>query len=150
MDGDKKYRVYNRCKYDIGINLLSGQQANITAGNFLVLTVNDILHVEGTSKRKLFSAKMLVPVDDTNKEVSLDDLGGYPDTYATPHLNDEEIEEKLSKSVKAMSAWLDTIEEPEELHAIFEVAKHMDLTASKLKVLQAKMPNKDMLESEEE
>ena len=149
MDGDKKYRVYNRCKYDIGVNLLSGQQANIVAGSFIVLTVNDILHIEDTSKRRIFSAKMLVPVDDNNKDVALEDLGGYPDVYAEPHLNDEEIREKLSKAAKSVSAWLDTINEPEELHAIFEVAKGMDLPASKLKVLQAKMPTKDMLEEDE-
>ena len=149
MDGDKKFRVYNRCKYDIGVNLLSGQQANISAGNFIRLSVDDILHIEGTSKRKIFSAKMLVAVDDNNNDIDLETLGGYPDSYATPHLNDDEIEDKLSKSVKAMSAWLNTIEEPEELHAIFEVAKRMDLTASKLKVLQAKMPTKDMLEEDE-
>ena len=149
MDGDKKFRVYNRCKYDIGVNLLSGVQANITAGNFIRLSVDDILHIEGTSKRKIFSAKMLVPVDDNGKDVDLETIGGYPDTYATPHLSDEEIEDKLSKSAKAISAWLDTIEEPEELHAVFEVAKHLDLPASKLKVLQAKLPTKDMLEDDE-
>lgn len=148
MDGDKKFRVYNRCKYDIGINLLSGQQANIVSGSFLVISVNDILHIEGTSKRKVFSSKMLVPVDDNNNDVSLEEIGGYPDAYAAPHLNDEEIVEKLKKSAKAIGEWLDTIEEPEELHAVFEVAKQLDLPASKLKVLQAKMPSKDMLEDD--
>jgi len=144
-----KYRVYNRCKYDIGVNLLSGQQANIAAGNFIMLSVNDILYIEGLSKRKVFSAKMLVPVDENNNDVALEDIGGYPDAYATPHLSDEEIIDKLGKSAKAIGAWLDTIEEPEELHAIYKVAKELDLPASKLKILQAKMPNKDMLEEDE-
>lgn len=144
-----KYRVYNRCKYDIGVNLLSGQQANIAAGNFIMLSVNDILYIEGLSKRKVFSAKMLVPVDENNNDVALEDIGGYPDAYATPHLSDEEIVDKLGKSAKAIGAWLDTIEEPEELHAIYKVAKELDLPASKLKILQAKMPNKDMLEEDE-
>lgn len=148
MDGDKKYRVYNRCKYDIGVNLLSGQQANIAAGNFIILTVNDILHIEGLSKRKIFSAKMLVPVDENNKDVALEDIGGYPDAYAQPHLNDKEITDNLNKSAKSVSAWLDSIEQPEELHAIYKVAKTMDLPASKLKILQAKMPTKDMLEED--
>ena len=150
MDGDKKFRVYNRCKYDIGVNLLSGQQANIAAGNFIILTINDILYIEGLSKRKVFSAKMLVPVDENNNDVALENLGGYPDAYATPHLSDEEIVDKLNKSVKTISTWLDSIEQPEELHAIFKVAKELDLPASKLKILQAKMPNKDLLEAEEE
>ena len=146
MDGDKKFRVFNRCKYDIGVNLMSGQQPNIKAGSFIMLSVNDILYIESTSKRKIFSAKMLVAVDENNNDVSLDELGGYPDEYTTPHLNDEEIVDRLSKSAKSISAWLQEVEEPEELHAIFEVAKTMDLPASKLKVIQAKMPTKDVLE----
>ena len=150
MDGEKKLKVFNRCKYDIGVNLMSGQQANIPAGSFIKITADDILFIESTSKRKIFSAKMLVPVDDNNKDVSLDDLGGFPDVYSTPHLNDDEIMEKLNKSAKAIGTWLDSIEQPEELHAIFEVAKEMDLPASKLKVIQAKMPTKNMLEDEEE
>lgn len=149
MDGDKKYRVYNRCKYDIGVNLISGQQTNIIAGTFIMLSINDILYIESTSKRKIFSAKMLVPVDENNNDVGLEDLGGFPDAYAAPHLNDEEIREKLNKSAKVIASWLDEIEEPEELHAIFEVAKEMDLPASKLRVIQAKMPSKDVLEADE-
>lgn len=149
MDGDKKLRVYNRCKYDIGVNLMSGQQANIIAGSFIKISVDDILYIESTSKRKVFSAKMLVAVDENDKDVSLDELGGFNDAYATPHLSDEEIIEKLNKSAKSISAWLQEIEEPEELHAIFEVAKSLDLQASKLKVIQQKMPTKDVLESDE-
>ena len=149
MDGDKKFRVYNRCKYDIGVNLMSGQQTNIIAGTFIMLTVNDILYIESTSKRKIFSAKMLVPVDENNKDLDLETLGGFSDPYSVPHLNDEEIREKLNKSAKAIDAWLKTIEEAEELHAIFKVAIGMDLPASKLKVIQAKMPNKDLLEEDE-
>ena len=149
MDGDKKLRVYNRCKYDIGVNLLSGQQANIAAGNFIRLSVDDILYIEGLSKRKIFSAKMLVPVDENNNELNLEQLGGYIDTFTTPHLSDDEIIDKLGKSAKTISTWLDTVEEPEELHAIYKVAKGLDLPASKLKILQAKMPTKDMLEDDE-
>ena len=150
MDGDKKFRVFNRCKYDIGVNLMSGQQPNIKAGSFVMLSVNDILYIESTSKRKIFSAKMLVAVDENGKDVELEELGGFPDPYSLPHLNDEEIVDKLSKSAKVIAAWLKDIEEPEELHAIFEVAKTLDLPASKLKVIQAKMPSKDVLEDDEE
>jgi len=150
MDGDKKFRVYNRCKYDIGVTLMSGQQPNIKAGSFIMLSVNDILFIEGNAQRKPFSAKMLVAVDDNNKDVDLEDLGGYKDEYTTPHLNDEEIIAELKKPIKAVEAWLKKIDSPEELHAIFVVAKSMDLPASKLKILQAKMPQKDMLEEDEE
>ena len=87
---------------------------------------------------------------DDNKEISLEALGGYPDEYTTPHLSDQEIVAELRKSAKSIEAWLKDIDSPEELHAIFDVSKTMDLTASKLKVLQAKMPNKDLLDKEDE
>lgn len=149
MDGDKKFRVYNRCKYDIGVTLMSGQQPNIKSGGFIMITVNDIMFIEGNAKRKPFSARMLVAADDSGKDVPFEDLGGYVDEYTTPHLSDDEIIKELNKSAKSITAWLNNIEEPEELHAIYVVAKSMDLNASKLKVIQAKMPQKDMLEDDE-
>lgn len=150
MDGEKRFRVYNKCKYDIGVTLMSGQQPNIRSGSFIMISVNDILYIEGNAKRKPFSAKMLVAVTDDNKEISLEALGGYVDEYSTPHLSDEEIIAELKKSAKSIETWLDKIDSPEELHAIFDVSKNLDLPASKLKILQKKMPNKDLLDNEEE
>lgn len=150
MDGEKRFRVYNRCKYDIGVTLTSGQQPNIKAGSFLPLTVNDILYIESVcSKRKFFSSKMLVAVSDDGKDLSLEDLGGYADEDSLPHMNDEEITSALKKPLKAFETWLNKIDDAEELHAVFMVAKTMDLPASKLKILKAKAPNKDWLGEDE-
>lgn len=150
MDGEKRFRVYNRCKYDIGITLTSGQQPNIKAGSFLPLTVNDILYIESIcQKRKFFSSKMLVIVSDDGKDLSLEDLGGYSDEDSLPHMNDEEITSALKKPLKAFEAWLNKIDDPEELHAVFVVARGMDLPASKLKILKSKAPNKDWLGEDE-
>lgn len=149
MDGEKRFRVYNRCKYDIGITLTSGQQPSIKAGSFLPLTVNDILYIESIcQKRKFFSSKMLVPVSDDGKDITLEDLGGYTDDYSMPHLNDDEIVSALKKAPKAMEAWLDSIDDPEEMHAIYMVAKKLDLPKSKLTILKAKAPNKDWLDED--
>lgn len=150
MDGEKRFRVYNRCKYDIGVTLTSGQQPNIKAGSFLPLTVNDILYIESLcSKRKFFSANMLVAVSDDGKDLSLEDLGGYSDEDSLPHMNDEEIISALKKPLKSFESWLNKIDDPEELHAVYVVAKGMDLPASKLKTLKAKAPNKDWLGEDE-
>lgn len=150
MDGEKRFRVYNRCKYDIGVTLTSGQQPNIKAGSFLPLTVNDILYIESVcSKRKFFSSKMLVAVSDDGKDLTLEDLGGYADENSLPHMNDEEIISALKKPLKAFEAWFNKIDDPEELHAVYMVAKEMDLPASKLKILKSKAPNKDWLGEDE-
>ena len=52
MDGMKMFRVYNRCNYDIGITLTSGQQPIIRVGSFLPMTVNDILYLESIARGK--------------------------------------------------------------------------------------------------
>lgn len=146
MDGEKRYRVFNRCKYDIGVYLINGQSLNIKAGNFQLLSVNDILFIDGMcSNSKFFSSKQLVAVDESGKELTLEELGGYPDDTVEQHLNDEEIIAELKKPVKALEAWLNNINTSEELHAVYLVAKDMDLASSKLKILKAKIPNKDWL-----
>ena len=146
MEGTKRVRVFNKTKYDIGITLMSGQKPNIKCDSFLAMTVDDILYIESIAQgRKPFSSGELVPVTDDGRELTLEELGGYTDVDTVQHFGDEEIEANLRKSAKQIEAWLSKIDDPIELHAINEVAKTMDLQQSKLKILQAKMPNRDLL-----
>lgn len=149
MDNEKRILVYNRCKYDIGVTYSSGQQGVVKAGSFLPMTAVDIMYIESICrKRRFFSSKMLVPVVD-GKDIPLEDIGVYSDQDSNVHMNDEEIIAGLKKPLKQFEAWLEKIEDPEELHAIYLVGKGMDLPASKLKILKAKAPNKDWLNEDE-
>ena len=89
---------------------------------------------------------MLVPVDDKGDDINLADLGVVTYEDDPVHMNDDEISAMLKKPVKQIETWLENIEDPAELHAIFLRAKEMDLSAAKLKVLKAKMPSKEFLE----
>ena len=150
MNGDTKFRVYNRCNYDIGVTLSSNQKPNIRKGSFLPLSVDDILYIESIARgRKPFSSKMLVAVGPDGKDLTLEDLGGYTDTYSEKHFSEEEISTNLKKPFKAVESWLNKIDDPIELHAIVEVARELDLPGSKLKLLKAKVPNADLLQTEE-
>lgn len=151
MDMTKMYRLYNRCVYDIGVTLPNGQSPNIKPGGFILVNAFDIMHIDSVCNRvKFISAKMLVPVDDEGHDLTLEQLGGYTDTSTPVHLSNNEISTMLKKSNKQIEAWLNDIDDPAELHAIFEAAKNMDLSSSKLRILNAKMPTKDWLGSEEE
>lgn len=142
----KMFRVYNRCGYDIGVTLTSGIQPVIRAGSFLPMTVNDILYLESIArgKKKPFSSKELVAVSDDGKDLTLEELGGYTDTYSEKHFSKEEISANLKKSAKQIEAWLEKIEDVIELNSILDVAKSMDLPTSKMKVIMGKLPEADV------
>lgn len=152
MNGEQRFRVFNKTNYVIGVTLLNGQSPRINPNSFLVFTVNDILYIESVATRKKpFSSGLLVAVNDEGVPLTLEQLGGYPDPSAEKHLTNDEIASMLKKPMKAFETWLENIEDPVELHAVYEQAKEADLPATKLKALKKKMPNKDWLgELEEE
>lgn len=148
LDGNVTVRVYNKCKHDIGVILLNGLGTNIKVGGFAIMTVNDVLYIESScTYDHFFTEHMLVATDFSGKEIALEEFGFvFSDSNPKVHLNDEEISAKLNQSLKKMSAWLEEIEEPSELHAIYLVAKQMNLTHDKIKALKGKMPDKDWLD----
>lgn len=145
MDGNKTFRVFNKCNFDVGITLMSGVQPIIRKGSFLSLTVNDILYLESIATvRKPFSSNMFEIRGDDDKIRTLEDIGGYTDTFSEKHYIKDEIISNLKKPVKQVEKWIEGITDPVELHGIFEVATEMDLPNSKMKVLREKAPNSDV------
>ena len=156
MDGNTQVRVLNKCKHDIGVTLMNGTMVNIPAGKFIAMSVNDVLFIENACRRrKVFSARMLAVLsnDSSNKELTLEDLGSYTDTYTEEnqrHFSEEEIEANLKKNYKAVEAWLKKVDNPVEIDEIIAVAKKIDLPQSKMKLLQARVPNRDLLNEDDE
>jgi hypothetical protein len=88
----QRYRVYNKCKFDIGITLENGQQIVVKAGSFQLMKTDDIIYVESICSHVPFFAKRwLVPYDSNGKEVSYDQLGVYITPDEHPHMSDQEI-----------------------------------------------------------
>jgi len=144
---EESYRVYNRCKHDIGVVQMNGLQSNIKAGSFKMMSAMDIQYIESIcNDTKFFASKMLVAVDKDGKDVDFEKIGIYVDEDTQVHMNDDEITALLRKSAKQIEAGLSNIDDPAELHAVYMVAKNMDLPASKLKILKAKIPAKEWLE----
>lgn len=146
---DIRYRVKNACRYDIGVKLANGASMLIAAGSFQLMTADDIAYVESIcAVNKFFAKRMLIPYDSQGNEVSLEEMGMFVGDDVTPHLDDAVIEAALKQSAKKIEAWLANINDPAELDAIVSVAKTMDLPASKLKIITAKMPNNDILDND--
>ena len=146
MVTERYYRVYNRCKHIIGVQLVNGRSLMIRPNSFQMLSAEDIAYIESVCRTvRYFSSKILVPTDNHGNEIPLEEFGIPVYEGDAVHMNDNEINAMLKKPVKQVEAWLNNIEDPAELHAIFLEAKKMDLSAAKLKLLTAKMPNKDFL-----
>lgn len=60
-------------------------------------------------------------------------------------LDEAEIRKQLGQSATKLRQWLDGIDEPYLLDAVFEIAMTMELSSSKLKALQEKMPDREFL-----
>ena len=146
MMTERYYRVWNRCKHNIGVQLLNNRSMTIRPGSFQLLSAEDILYIESICATvRYFASKMLVPTDEHGNEIDLATIGVPSFGDEAVHMNDEEITAMLKKPVKQFEAWLNNIEDPAELHAIYMNAKEMDLSSAKLKLLSAKMPSKDWL-----
>ena len=96
-------------------------------------------------KKKLFGSGMLEAVDANGKVLTFDQMHVVEDEEHKV-MSDEEISAALKKSLKSVTEWLEGIDDPVELHAIYTVAKTLDLPASKIKLLKSKMPGKDWLD----
>lgn len=147
LEGTARVKVFNKCKYNIGVNLLNNIQILIRPNSFQIMSIDDVLYIESTfPDKKFFSGRKLVAVDNTNKEVDLSEYG-----FSLPadeqHKQDDEIIAMLKNGPKKIEAWLANITDESELHNIYLVAKDQDLPASKLKVLAAKIQDKDWLDS---
>lgn len=143
---EQRYRVYNECKYDIGVRLVNGQEIVIRHNSFQMLTADDINYIESVcTEIKFFAKKMLVPKDEHGEVLDFQKLGMFVEEDPFPHLTDDEIAQKFKQPIKKIEEWLAGVEDPAELHGIAEVAKTLDLPASKLKVLNAKMPERDLV-----
>ena len=141
------YRVYNRCRHDIGVKFQDGRQYNIKPGKFVFMDKNDIAMVENSGKSdKSFAQGKLVATDDNDNPVDIKALFRIaPAEEKDKHHTDDEIKQKLSQTAKKFETWINEITDEVELYNIWMVAKDMDLPASKLKILKDKMPNREII-----
>lgn len=140
---NEKVKVINPQKFDVGVNLLSMPLGiNIKAKSFAMVTEEDVNYIASISN--VFTRGLLL-VEKEKTEI-LEAVGVNPETDIG-YMTDEEIKKKLSGTAKKLEEWLEEIEEEFILDRVYDVAMSMDLNLNKVKILQAKMPKKDFMNS---
>ena len=138
-----KIRVYNPRKYDIGLVLQSGMERVIHPGSFTPMARDDIEYAASMAPA-LFEGEKQLRLEDRALAVQL----GFVQNESEPVFDGEEIRKKLGMRNPQVKAWLESIQEGYLLDAICDVAATMDLPASKLQLLQERMPDREFLKAE--
>lgn len=133
-------RITNLRGYHIGIPTQSGREYNIPPHGYITLPYEDIEWAASIAP-SLFVGEKQLQVADRFFAI---DMGFIEDENAKS-VDDELIRKQLGQAIAKVEAWLVTISEPYLLDAIYRVSTTMNLSSSKLKVLQEKMPDRDFL-----
>ena len=137
----EKIKVYNKMKFNIGIKTPENQNGiNIRPGSFTVLDENDIEYLMSTCT--LLQLGWL-QVEEKHEPEVLEKLG-IEKAESAAFMTDEEIQKKLGGNIKAMEKWLNGINDPVELNRIADIAVEQNLSLGKIKLIQAKVPNRDL------
>ena len=139
----EKTRVYNQRKYDVGLLLQNGSARVIHSGSFTLLSRDDIEYLISIAPA-LFEGEKQLSIEDRALAVQL----GVIDSAQAEQMDAETIRKKLGLRAGQLKTWLDGIAEPYLLDAIYDVAMTMDLPASRLQLLQERMPDREFIRAE--
>ena len=139
-----KYRVNNPTKFPIGVRHYNGTECAIHPGSFTMMTIEEIEYLASIAP-KLFMGEKMLRLEDRELAVQL----GFIDSVDTPVLDEAEIRRRLKQNVSQVREWLNGIAEGYPIDTICDVAEKMDLPASKLQLLQERMPNREFLNVKE-
>ena len=138
----EKIRIYNKTKFNIGIKTPANMMGvNIRPGSFTVVEESDIDYLMSTCN---LLQKGLLQVEEKAKEDTLAKMGIDENEHAA-FMNDEDIKKKLGGSAKNLEKWIADVEDPIELNRIADMAKELNLSLSKLKIIQDKVPQRDLM-----
>ena len=136
-------KVYNDRKYPVGLILQNGLERVVHSAGYTLLSRDEIEFVASNAPR-LFEGERQLRLEDHETAAQM----GFIESAETPVMDDAEIRKKLSLRANQLKAWLDGVSEPYLLDAIYDVAMTMDLPASKLQLLQERMPDKEFIRAE--
>lgn len=142
MDQDR-IRLMNPQKFNVGIITIDKPYGiNIAPGAFTIVTKDDLDYLMATSG--LIRDGILRVQGEMQEEV-LQSIGVEKEDNAN-FMDEEEIKRKLSGNANQLRKWLESGDiKPFVMEKIADIAKGMNLSMNKIKVLQEKMPEYDFM-----
>lgn len=141
----EKIKVYNQAKYDVGVRTINGIEYNIRPRSFIPLSEVDIEKL--AAETRLFSSGVL-RVEEKHREMEKDI--GVDAKDNVNFMTDEELHKILDKKgapgTRELKKLLEEATTPMMKQRIYDLAKEMDLSASKMKIIQEAIPELFMIE----
>lgn len=136
MNSDK-IRVRNNTTFDIAVKMLDEKERLIKAGSFLPMSKDEIDYL--SSICSVFSSNHLTIENPEEAKEILEGSGIIVEENPV-FMDDDDIRKHLRASAANVKKWLDEIEFDRVLFSRIErIATEMDLPASKMKVVDAKL-----------
>ena len=133
---EKLYRVANNQNYDIAVKFSNGTERLIKAHSFYPMTRMEIDYLTAIST--VFEKNRLTIEDTDEAEQILQENGIL--TAGNPYFDtDDEIKKRLRASAANLEKWLSEIDDRVLLERIEGIAKEIDLAASKMKMIEARL-----------
>lgn len=147
---EKNIRLVNPHKFDVGIKTLDNPNGfNVQHNSFVKVSEDDIYYLTSISD---FIQRGVLRIEngfDSKQDVAGDLVSTLGiDINNDPNFaDDEDIRKHLGMSAKKIEEWLKGINEKFMLDRIYDMAIEMadKMTAPKLKVLSAKMPDRNFI-----
>ena len=135
-----KIKVYNDNKYNFGVVFPDGvRQANVRAGSFILMDEDEIYFLHSISRA--FSGKHL----NVKEQHILENMGlAEPEDKA---FTEEELINILKGNNLKMQKELEKITEENQKYRVYDIAKTLDLPASKIKFIE-EFTGRNVLESD--
>ena len=135
----ERIRLRNPNKFDVGIITPDKPYGiNIKPGTFTIVTQDELDYLMSIST--MLQDGVLIVEGEKQQEV-LEALGVDKENNAQ-FMSDEDIKKKLSGNANQLKKWLNSPDiKPYTMERIAEIAKGMNLSMSKIQVLQDKLPD---------
>ena len=138
---NERVRVRNTTKYDIGLVTMNGLGYNIKPGLFVMMNRDDVEYNMALAPSLFREPAQLVVEDE-----ELSQAAGIED-FKKAAYTEADLEKVLKGSANKLKTFLEENQENRHvLEGIAQLAMKADLPASKIRVLQEAMPNRDFME----